>query len=134
MSGTSDPNTPTGPTGPLDSSGSGLDVTTPFDNPIEVVPAVPALTASTFTVLHYEENYGWSDPNIPWSPIPMSVAQPNSVVATVLLSREPLITQRVVVWQNAAYLAVRGVWGDTDMLARIKAILQGTATADTMPS
>jgi hypothetical protein len=112
-----------------------LDVPTSFDTPVEVVPATPALTASTFMIIHYEENYGFLvDPNNAWRPLPMGMAQPNSVVAEVLLSQDPWITQRVVVWQNDAYLAVRGTWGDADMLARIKAILQGTATADTMPS
>jgi len=100
-----------------------------LDTPVVLAPATEAVTTGTFTVLMYEENYGWGvDPDQPRPTFGM--AQPGSVVAEVLLSSTPWNTRRVTVWQGEAYKAVRDSWGDAELFARIKGILEGSLSAD----
>jgi hypothetical protein len=96
------------------------------DTPIVLAPATQAVTTSSFTVLYIEENYGWDtvDPSIP-RPM-MGMARPASVMAEVLLSSDPWITRRIVVWEGADYLAVRGTWTDQDLFQKVGQILTNT--------
>lgn len=46
--------------------------------------------------------------------------------ATVLLNSDPRIERRLIVWEDADYLAVRGTWTDADLAAQITTLLSAS--------
>jgi hypothetical protein len=96
----------------------------PLDVPVIVVPATEPVTTNSFKVVYIEESYGWeseeSDNN---NPIRYRHNR-GEVVADVVLSDDPYIERRIKVWEGDEYLAVRGIWSDQTLYARIKEILQ----------
>jgi hypothetical protein len=95
-----------------------------LNSPVEVAPAIPAITSTKITVLEVRENFGWNyDPTQPGGFF--GPGRPQTVEATVLLSAEPQIQRTLTVWEGDAYLEVRGTWTDEDLAARITEILGG---------
>ena len=93
------------------------------DTPIVLAPATQAVTTSSFTVLAIEENYGWDTTNTNMPRPMMGMAPHGSVMAEVMLSQDPWITRRIMVWQGADYMLVRGTWTDADLFKKIGQIL-----------
>jgi hypothetical protein len=95
-----------------------------LNTPVEVAPAIAAITSNKITVLEVRENFGWNyDPTQPGGFF--GPGRPQSVEATVLLSKDPQIQRTLTVWEGDAYVAVRGTWTDEDLSARITEILRG---------
>ena len=95
-----------------------------LNTPVEVAPAIAAITSTSLTVLEVRENFGWNyDPTQPGGFF--GPGRPQSVEATVLLSVDPQVQRTLTVWEGDAYLAVRGTWTDEDLAARITEILAG---------
>ena len=46
--------------------------------------------------------------------------------ATVLLNSDPRIERRLIVWEDADYMAVRGTWTDADLAAQITTLLSAS--------
>jgi len=93
-----------------------------LNTPVEVSPAVAAVTSNQVTVLEVRENFGWDyDPAQPGGFF--GPGRPQSVEVTVLLDKERNIQRTLVAWEGEAYVAVRGTWTDADLAARIATIL-----------
>jgi hypothetical protein len=95
-----------------------------LNTPVEVAPAVAAITSNHIIVLEVRENYGWEyDPAQPGGFF--GPGRPQTVEATVLLDKERGIQRTLTVWEGDAYLAIRGTWTDSDLAARITTLLGG---------
>lgn len=95
----------------------------PFDKPVTVVPAIPAITTNSFRVVQIEESYGW-DSGQSDNHSARPIINQKGVIATVVLNEDPYIERRMTIWENDDYLAVRGIWTDETLNQKIKEILQ----------
>jgi len=93
-----------------------------------VAPAAPAVTVTDFSVVDVQENYGYQPANVDLDAPGMREnygrGQKNSVQAVISLPTTPPTLRTIMVWKDAEYLAVRGIWTDDTMNAAIKAILE----------
>lgn len=94
--------------------------TTTLDKPVTIVPAQEARTSNQFYVLFIIENYGVGNEEF----VRRGPGRPNSVEAEVVLSEDPYVSRRMIVWEGDDYLAVRGTWSDQTLYARIKELLE----------
>jgi hypothetical protein len=101
-------------------------MSTSLSRPVVVVPQVAAVTATSFHLVDVQENYGYSPENSENGPNNYGRGRRNSVQATILFDNpgsQP-IPRTLNVWEDDAYLAVRGSWTDETLIARIKEILE----------
>lgn len=94
--------------------------TTTLDKPVTIVPAQAEKTSNQFYVSFIIENYGYGSEDFRRR----GPGRPNSVEAEIVLSEDPQVTQRMIVWEGDEYLAVRGTWSDQTLYARIKELLE----------
>ena len=87
---------------------------------VVVSPAVEAVTANTFELVDVQENYGYSSGERRGA----GRGRENSVQATIAFPTEPTTYRTLNVWEDDAYLAVRGSWTDETLKAKIKQILE----------
>ena len=83
---------------------------------VVVVPAVNAVTATTFDLVDVQENYGYGERNDGRGPR-------NSVEATIVFP-DANVYRNITAWEGDEYLAVRGTWTDDTLKARIAQILE----------
>jgi hypothetical protein len=94
---------------------------TTLNKPVVVVPAVEAVTVTTFDLVDVQENYGYGEEGNGGN----GRGQRNSVNAQISFPTTPNPTFRnVTAWEGDAYLAVRGTWTDATLKARIVEILE----------
>ena len=87
-----------------------------LSKPVVVVPAVNAVTTTTFDLIDVQENYGYGDGNEGRGPR-------NSVEATIVFP-DAGVYRNITAWEGDEYLAVRGTWTDDTLKARIAQILE----------
>jgi hypothetical protein len=90
---------------------------TTLSKPVIVVPAIEAVTATTFDLVDVQENYGYGENNNGFGPR-------NSVITRISFPTTPVTFRTLIVWEGDAYLAVRGSWTDDTLRARIAEILE----------
>ena len=91
---------------------------TTLSKPVIVVPAIEAVTATTFDLVDVQENYGYGENNNGFGPR-------NSVIVRISFPTSPNPTPRsITAWEGDDYLAVRGSWTDDTLRARIVEILE----------
>lgn len=95
-------------------------MSTTLSKPVVVSPAVEAVTSTTFDLVDVQENYGYSSDE-GRNP---GRGRRNSVQATIVFQTEPPVYRTLNVWEDDAYLAVRGSWTDESLKAKIKEILE----------
>ena len=101
-------------------------MSTSLSRPVVVVPQVAAVTATSFHLVDVQENYGYSPGNSENFSNNYGRGRPNCVQATILFDNpgEQPIPRTLNVWEDDAYLAVRGLWTDETLIAKIKEILE----------
>jgi hypothetical protein len=101
-------------------------MSTSLSKPVVVVPQVAAVTATAFQLVDVQENYGYTPSDTENGPNNYGRGRHNSVQATIVFDvpgSEP-IPRTLTAWEGDEYLAVRGTWTDTTLVARIKEILE----------
>ena len=94
---------------------------TTLSKPIVVVPAIEAITVTTFDIVEVQENYGYGEVGTGFG----SGGRHNSVTVEICFPTTPNPTLRkITAWQGDDYLAVRGTWTDDTLRARIVEILE----------
>jgi len=93
---------------------------TTLSKPLIVIPAVEAVTVTTFDLVDVQENYGYSEEGT----ILSGRGTRNSVIAQICFPTTPVTTRNLIVWEGDEYLAVRGSWTDDTLRARIAEILE----------
>jgi hypothetical protein len=92
-----------------------------LNKPIVLVPAIEAITGTTFDIVDVQENYGYGEVGTGFG----SAGRHNSVYVTICFPTTPNPTLRsLIAWQGDEYLAVRGTWTDETLTARIAEILE----------
>ena len=92
---------------------------TTLSKPVIVVPAIEAITVTTFDLVDVQENYGYGEDNA------YGRGTKNSVTALISFPTTPNPTLRnMTAWEGDEYLAVRGTWTDDTLRARIAEILE----------
>ena len=86
---------------------------------VVVVPAVNAVTSTTFDLVDVQENYGYSTEHRYNS----GRGSLNSVEATIVFP-DASVYRTITAWEGDEYLAVRGTWTDDTLKARIAHILE----------
>jgi hypothetical protein len=95
---------------------------TTLSKAVVVVPAVEAVTVTTFDLVDVQENYGYGEEGMGFGG---GRGQRNSVNAQISFPTTPNPTFRnITVWEGDAYLAVRGTWTDATLKTRIAEILE----------
>jgi hypothetical protein len=101
-------------------------MSTSLNKPVVVVPQVAAVTATSFYLVDVQENYGYTPSDNYEGPFNYGRGRRNSVQAIVVFDipgSEP-IARTINAWEGDEYLAVRGIWTDETLIARIKEILE----------
>lgn len=96
-------------------------MTTTLSKPVVVVPAIEAVTVTTFDLVDVRENYGYGDDGTQGT---QGIGVSNSVQALVVFPTDPPTYRNIFAWVGDAYLAVRGTWTDETLKERIKKILE----------
>ena len=86
---------------------------------VVVVPAVNAVTSTTFDLIDVQENYGYTTEQRYNS----GRGSLNSVEATIVFP-DANVYRNITAWEGDEYLAVRGTWTDDTLKARIAQILE----------